>query len=315
MAMERTSLRLERDENVSKTVETIGEECLRLYEALLSATMVNHDDTDQTRLATRLCLVYFLEKIQSVTRAALTLILAGQGIEAMSLIREQYQFIIALYYYQNNRGEALLFMVSQSFTKLKFAREVMNFDAKAAIDPHRIEQLLELEEAVADAYKRYPGMRKAKGKSGTSRSPVWIDWSEPSAFDMQYEVMNRLFRAEHAKRGEIIDEIAFKERLEKIAKRTYFMRSTFISQSKHGTAFGLGGSFDFNEHGEIERREHQVGEPDGLAFHFISTALPPLVVYRDDMVPGTLEAEIIALDESCSVLGKKIGIIDEPFEI
>ena len=315
MAMDRTSLGLERCENVHKKVETVGQECLRLYEALLSATVITHDDTEETRLATRLCLVYFLEKIQRVTRAALTLILAGQGIEAMSLIREQNHFITSLYYYQKNLDEALLFMVSERLTKLKFARDTMNFDDKAATDPHRIEQLKELERTVADAYKRYPGMRKAKGKSGTSRFPVWIDWSEPSAFDMQYDVINRLVRAEHAKRGELIDEIAFKERLGKIVKRTYFMRSTFISQSKHGTAFGLGGSFDFNEHGEIERREHQIGDPNGLAFFFISNALPPLVEYRDDMVPGAFEAEIVALGESYSVLGSELGVINEPFEI
>lgn len=94
--MDRTSLRLEQDGDVSETVVATGEECLQLYDLLLSATKINHDDSNRIHLATCLCLADHLEKTQRVTRVALTLILSGQAVETMSLIREQNDFIFAL---------------------------------------------------------------------------------------------------------------------------------------------------------------------------------------------------------------------------
>ena len=89
MATDRTSLKMEHDTSVADSVVSVGEECLRLSDSLVGAAKIDHADPDQVRVATCLCLVYFVAKIQRVTRAALSLILAGQGVEAMSLIRER----------------------------------------------------------------------------------------------------------------------------------------------------------------------------------------------------------------------------------
>ena len=56
MAIDRTSLRLEQDGDVSETVLTTAEDCLQLYDLLLSATKINHYDSDRIHLATCLCL-------------------------------------------------------------------------------------------------------------------------------------------------------------------------------------------------------------------------------------------------------------------
>lgn len=60
-------------------------------------------------------------------------------------------------------------MFSQTFAKRNLAREVMQFDDQASADPRPIQQLAELEKDAGDACRRYPGMRRAKGKSGKSK--------------------------------------------------------------------------------------------------------------------------------------------------
>lgn len=129
------------------------------------------DGGDPVRRAVQLCLAFCSVKIQRVTRAALTLIRCGQGEEAMGLIREQNEFIIALNYYHDRPDQAVLFMVSEVLQKRDRARQVMAFDEKAALDPVRQTQLAELKRKAEEAYFEYPGLRRSKGKSGASTSP------------------------------------------------------------------------------------------------------------------------------------------------
>ena len=85
---------------------------------------------------------------------------------------------MALNYYHKHPDQAQLFMVSQAIVKRNFAKQIMEFDGKAAKDPKRIAQLAEREKDVAAAYRLFPGIGRIKGKSGKSKSPVYVDWSE-----------------------------------------------------------------------------------------------------------------------------------------
>jgi len=315
MATDRTSLKLERDAAVLDSIVSVGEECLRLCDSLVAAATIDHADPDQVRVATCLCLVYFVAKIQRVTRAALTLILAGQGVEAMSLIREQNDFVMALNYYHKHPDQAQLFMVSQAIVKRNFAKQIMEFDDKAAKDPKRIAQLAEREKDVADAYKLFPGIRRIKGKSGQSKSPVYVDWSEPSSHEVFADVMDGLVRQRYAERGEAIDEATFKPRLKKIVDRAYFMRSTYMSQAKHGTAVDLGASVDLDDDGKAILISHQIDDPNRLAFHFITNAMPPLLLFRDYVCPGACEEGLTALGTSHQALREELNITDDGPEI
>lgn len=315
MAAYRTSLKLERDADVADSIVSVGEECLRLCDALVSAAKIDHADPDQLRVATCLCLVYFVAKIQRVTRAALTLILAGQGVEAMALIREQNAFVMALNYYHNHPDQAQLFMVSQAIVKRNFAKQIMEFDDKAAQDPKRIAQLAERERDVAAAYRLFPGIRRVKGKSGKSKSPEYVDWSEPSSYVIFSDVMDSLVRKRYAERGELIDEATFKPRLKKIIDRAYFMRNTYMSQAKHGTSVDVGASVDLDEDGKALLVPHQIDDPNRLAFHFIMNAMPPLLLFRDYVCPGECEEALSALGTSYQALRMELNISDDGPEI
>jgi hypothetical protein len=290
---------------------SVAEECLRLCDSLVAAAKIDLADPDQVRVATCLCLVYFVAKIQRVTRAALSLILAGQGIEAMSLIREQNDFVMALNYYHKHPDQAQLFMVSQAIVKRNFAKQIMEFDDKAAKDPKRIAQLAEREKDVAAAYRLFPGIRRIKGKSGKSKSPVYVDWSEPSSYDVFADVMDGLVRKRYADRGEAIDEATFKPRLKKIVDRAYFMRNTYMSQAKHGTAADVGASVDLDDDGKAILISHQVNDPNQLAFHFIMNAMPPLLLFRDYVCPGACEEGLGALGQSYQALREELNITDD----
>ena len=311
---DRTSLRLDRDSGVAEIIVSVGEECLSLCDMLVAATRIDKDDSDALSRAVKLCLVYFLGKIQRVTRAALTLILSGQGVEALSLIREQNHFVISLNYYRKHPDQAQLFMVSQVLLKRNFAKEIMAFDDKAARDPRRIAQLAAIEKDVDIAYREFPGLRRPKGKSGKSKSPVMVDWSEPSSYEMFRDLMDGWMREHYAERGETLDEAEFAKRFERVIARTYFFRNTFISQAKHGTAFDVGAAVDIDDDGNIIPAAHQVDDPNRLAYHFIQNAMPPLLIFRDYVMPTAFETELGALGDSYIALRDALGITDEPPE-
>jgi hypothetical protein len=310
MPADRTSLRLERDANVNEIVVSVGEESLRLCDILIGAVEI--DKTDDLRRAVQLCLIYFLGKIQRVTRAALTLILSGQGDEAMLLIREQNEYVIAFNYFKKHPVEAQLFAVSQVLLKRDFAKQIMSFDEAAAQNPQRIAELAEIEKNVQIAYREFPGLRRPKGKSGSSPSPVLIDWSTPSAYAMFRDLMDGWMRDHLAQKGEAVDEKDFAERFQRTVDSTYFMRNTFINQGKHGTSFDLSSIVDIDDVGALSPVGHQADDPNRLAYHFIQHALPPVPMFRDYNMPGEFEAELQALDLSYGVLRTTLGITDEP---
>lgn len=313
MGESRTSL-LSRDPAVKEVVVAVGEQYLALCDALVDATRLDREG-DPLCLAVGVCLVYYISKIQRVTRSALTLILTGQGAEAMSLIREQNDFVMALNYYSNEPQEAQLFLASQVLLKRNFAKQIMAFDKRAAADPKRVAQLREIERDVAIAYKKFPGLRKPKGRSGSTNAPVLIDWSEPSPFEIFRAVMNRLLRERYAAIGKPVDQLEFSKRLDTIVARTYFFRNTYISQDKHATALDVGAHVEPGDDGKILCASHQVDDPSGLAYHFIQNAMPPLLAFRDHHLPGQFERELTALAEAHQEMRHELSIVDEPIDL
>lgn len=308
---DRTCLRLAKDPGVSATVVSVGESLLHLYDEVIRA--ITLDRRDAKRRAQQLCLAYYAGKIQRVTRAALTLILAGQGEEALSILREQNEFVIALNYYHKYPDQAVLFMASQVLLKRNFAREIMSFDDSVASDQGRIKQLEELEEEAKRAYRRFPGLQRPKGKSANSPSPVYTDWSEPSSKDMFDDLMRGWLQEGYQARGERIDELEFNERLEKMVAKAYFFRSTFINQVKHGTAFMVVSTVEINDKGGIVLQDHELREPNQLAYHFIQNPMPSLKLLRDfNGIPDAFEAELGALGEAYAAMRTEFGIQDQP---
>lgn len=306
-AEDRVSLKLQRDPGVSDLIDPAGEQFLSLCDALIAATKVERDG-DRMRLAMILCLSYHLRKIQRVTRAALTLILNGQSAEAMSLVRPQNDFVIAFNYYVKHPDQGQIFMVSQVLLKRNFAKEIMSFDDAIARDPQRLAQLAEIERDVQIAYREFPGLRRPKGKSAKSSSPVLIDWSELSAYDMFSDVMEGLLREHYAKDGKTYSDDEFTKRHERAVKRSYFYRNTFIGQSMHGTAFDVGVVVDIEDDGSIAPAPNRALDSNRLAYHFIANAMPPMANYRDYVFPGEFEAELSALSETWHKLRKECGI-------
>jgi hypothetical protein len=127
--------------------------------------------------------------------------------------------------------------------------------------------------------------------------------------------MDGLVRKRYAERGKAIDEATFKPRLKKIVDRAYFMRSTYMSQAKHGTAVDLGASVDLDDDGKAILISHQIDDPNRLAFHFIMNAMPPLLLFRDYVCPGACEEGLTALGTSFQALRQELNITDDGPEI
>ena len=303
-------LSLTLDVRVDVDFVTAGEEALRLYDQMNQA--INIDRTDKERHASQLCLAFYAAKIQRVTRAALTLVLAGQGVEAMSLIREQNDFVIALEYYHKHPTQALLFMVSEALQKRDRARQVMAFDKKAREDPQRQRQLAQLEVMAEKAYREFPQLRRPKGKSANSANPIMIDWSEPDPKAMLADLMEGWLRQHYTDTSQSYTEDDFLECHKRVVERIYFMRNTFVSQAKHGTAFSLSDGIEVDDRGKIGSIRSQVEKPNELAYHFLLNALPPLKIICEfnDLQP--FEDRLNELGLVSRRLREKLGIKEEP---
>jgi hypothetical protein len=305
-----TLFSLEPDSAVRPEPFAVAQEALSIYDAMNQATVI--DVSDDIRHAVQLCLAFYSVKVQRVTRAALTLVLTGQGEEAMGLIREQNDFVIALNYYHDRPDQAVLFMVSEVLQKRDRARQVMAFDEKARLDPARQEQLAELERKSEQAYSDFPDLRRPKGKSGSSASPILIDWSEPDSKAMLKATLSGWLRKHYVESVQTFTDEQFEDRLETLVERTYFMRSTFISQGKHGTAFSLGNAIGLDDARRILPTRWQVEDPSRLAYHFVSNALPALkTICQYNQLEPTFEERLNKLGSAYRALGEALGIEHE----
>jgi hypothetical protein len=293
---DRVSLRLARDPHVHAEVEAVGETLLRLYDHMIAWTVV--DRTDDDRQGQQLALAYYFGKIQRTTRLALTGILAGQGREAMPLLREQFEYTLRFEYYKYFPHEALLFALTQARLKVGFAKEIMVFDPIAAADPKRIEQ-------------HHPDLMRPTKRSEKGTTKKMVPWSEPSAETLCNVLMERWLTERSKEDGSIVTA----EKVRRYAARMYFYRGTAQSQAKHGTAFNISEGLEFDRLGNLNPVESQVDDPNGLAWLLLQNALPLLKVYAELVLGrrGTcFEAQLIELADASEALRLALQIPLEP---
>jgi len=191
----------------------------------------------------------------------------------------------------------------------------MAFDKDVANDADRVAQLKRLEEEVEYVYQTLPQLRRPKGKSGASSTPVMIDWSEPSAKDVVRVVMNRLLRERYNEENRVVDEGAYAEKYEPIAERAYFFRNTFISQGKHGTAIGVGVMLDFADDGHVIPKGPRISDPGKLAYHCLSNMMPALKVAHDSNSPGAFEDDFLAYGALDAQMRQEVEVVDETIKL
>lgn len=307
---ERISLRLARDRRIHPDVEKVGEALLRLCDRMIAWTVISK--TDEDRQGQQLALAFYLGKIQRVTRLALTGILTGQGREAMPLLREQYDFMLRFEYYKDQPHEALLFALTQAATKVEFAKEVMSFDPVAVSNPRRIKQLKRLEADYSELLKQYPDLMRPTKKSASSRKPKMVPWSEPST----HELSRRLMKKWLDDRAKVqTDLLVPTERVEQYAARVYFMRATFQSQAKHGTAFNIADGIERNRLGNLKPVEGQLDDPNGLIWLFLQSVIPQIFGYKDVVLGsrgGDFDDALSLAVDDLEALRIALGIKREP---
>lgn len=142
-----------------------------LKHAIESVRLPEIDDTTVDEVFRKRTLLYFAKKVYRVTFAGVTLIRVGQSTQAFTLKRDQHYSWVAFHYYYANEAESVHFMASGPLRQRDKAKEIMTFDSDAAKDAKRIAQLKVHEETAEQLYKRFPGLKVIKGKSGKSPNP------------------------------------------------------------------------------------------------------------------------------------------------
>jgi len=139
----------------------------------------------------------------------------------------------------------------------------MAFDESAKGDLKRLAQLKGHEENAERLYKRFPGLKVPKGKSGETSNPIMIDWSEPSEFDMMRSIV-KTWPEELAKIGKPVQADSVDEWVERETRKAHFFHSGFPSFDMHGNPMGLIG--DLNEDDEDGATDLRVNsqESNGL---------------------------------------------------
>jgi hypothetical protein len=227
-------------------------------------------NTTERRMA-QMCQAFLLGKIHRVTRGTLTLVRHGQEQEATHLLREQYEFIIALLYYQKHETDATLFLGSHPVMQLRMAERSL----RSAVNPQEISERSRSVEALkveaAAARKSFPALVKpcpGKKKCKKSATVHEHDWSVTSPRDMLKDLINDWLKDGHAMEGSTPTGHQLAEQTDTITERIHFYRSHFLSQEKHGLPFALISNLAITG-GQIDDVEPQVADPNDLAYHII----------------------------------------------
>jgi hypothetical protein len=234
-----------------------------LQDAIESISVPEINDANAEEVFRKRTLLYFAKKVHRATLAGVTLLRLGQSTQAFTLKRDQYHAWVAFFHYFHNDADSVLFMAAGPLRQRDGSKAIMAFDEAAKNDPKRQAQLKEHEANAERLYQRFPGLKVPKGKSGDTKNPILIDWSEPSEFEMMKSVAST-WPDELRQRGETIDTKTDEEWIERESRKAHFFHSGFPSFDMHGNPMGLVGDLnDDDEDGATDLRVNS-HEPNGL---------------------------------------------------
>jgi hypothetical protein len=234
-----------------------------LQDAVGSVSVPEINDTNAEEVHRKRTLLYFAKKVYRATLAGVTLLRLGQSTQAFTLKRDQHHAWVAFFHYFQNEADSVLFMAAAPLRQRDGSKAIMSFDEAAKNDPGRQKQLKDHEAMAELLYKRFPGLRVPKGKSGDTKNPILIDWSEPSEFDMMKSVVST-WPDELRKLGKPIDTKTDEEWIERETRRAHFLHSGFPSFDMHGSPMGL--ISDLNDDDEDGASDLRINshEPNGI---------------------------------------------------
>jgi hypothetical protein len=240
-----------------------------LKDAIESVSVPDISATSVEEVFRKRTLLYFAKKVYRATLAGVTLLRAGQSTQAFTLKRDQYHAWVAFFHYFYNESSSVLFMASGPLRQRDHTVERMALDENVKNDPKSQAQLLEHSKNAERLYKRFPGLKVPKGKSGDTNNPIMIDWSEPSEFEMMRSIV-KTWPEELEKRGERISDENIDDWIERETRKAHFLHSGFPSFDMHGNPMGIIG--DLNEDDEYGATDLRVDshEPNGLLYIYLS---------------------------------------------
>lgn len=223
-------------------------------------------------------LLYFARKLHRSTLAGVSLVRLGQTSVAFTLKRDQHYAWVAFNYYYDSPRESVLFTASGPLRQRDSAVKMMDFQ-KIKDDKERQNQLGVLFETAEELYKEFPDLRRPKGKSGGTKSPDYIDWSEPSTFDMFKAIVTN-WANELEKQGKSFPNNYCKGWIERETREGHFFHDKFPSQDIHGTPLGLVADLPADDdEGEVENKI-SIGRHDPNTLLYIYSSHPLNVAFR-----------------------------------
>ncbi|HEX3462516.1 MAG TPA: DUF5677 domain-containing protein [Candidatus Elarobacter sp.] len=266
------------DDAVDAGILATGIAALELLADIRMAIDLRPNNKDR-RMA-QMCQAFFLGKIHRVSLAMLTLMRHGQGEEATSLLREQYEFIVSLLYYQKHSQAAVLFMASHPLTQLEMAERNVRVSVSAKEKKKRERLIKPLQREVAQARKAYPNLVKPCPANCTKPSGHVHDWNPPATKDMLLNLMGDWLKTTYQNIKHTVSRKDLIAHRDVVTDRLHLVRAHFLSQEKHGLAFALRGNLRINNL-RIEPISLQVKKPNDLVYHIIGSLDP---IYLDTVV-------------------------------
>jgi hypothetical protein len=287
---------------------TLGNQALELLRKVRLAIDLGANSAER-RMA-QMCGAFFAGKIYRVTRAILTLARHGQGREATALLREQFEFILSLLYFQKHEFAATLFMASHPVTQLRMAEKSsqieLNPEKRAGFE-HTSELLRSQVNAARAKFpallKPCPGKHECK-KFGTLHEH---DWSAPKPKAMLKDLIRDWLKEWHATNATRLKRGELEQQTHEIAEWKLFYSLHFLSQEKHGLPFALINNLAING-GQVDDVETQVSDPNDLLYYAIASTQAAI----SDIATNN---EIFALREAIVVWEEKLQACKERLKI
>jgi len=201
---------------------------------------IKYDRANQDDWFLKVCAYHHARLIHGITKAIIVMARGGCGWPVFAARRQAFEYFVKLAFYEKRPEQAVLYVASAPMVQKRFVEKWLK------VDPKRKFPDLNLHKSVIDAMKaRYQGLMVPKGKSGTTPSPVYREWSEEDLEPAWLEYIQAEAR-EHPelikiarKNLRLARDVSDEEAIRMFAEEKYLMNAEYPSQEIHGTALTL----------------------------------------------------------------------------
>lgn len=247
--------------------------------------------------------------LHGIVKATIAMSKAGSGWPCFAARRLVFEYFVKLAYYDKNPEQAVLYAASAPMIQKRFADEWAKVDPTLEFPDPALHK-----EIIAAMKARFTGLMVPKGKSGSTPTPVYREWSEADLKPAWLEYI----KAEAKEHPQLVTraranlglgpDVPEDEVVEMFAEQKYLMNAEYPSQDIHGTALTLIPTLDGQPVDGFRPFADHFKNTNEIVWGAVGFAMDGARILA--RVGGVLEAAapIVALQVEVDAMAQQLGI-------